>query len=91
MRFVKSGGTTDDHDEWKADNYLCVQVLQVYYDESETALKYLDDVGDDTIPTYMKIALKKRWEQIKSLIRLAFENGINPQIQANNCKIFDEL
>ena len=87
---MESGEATDESDEWNADTYLCNHVLQVYYKESENALKYLREVGNDKIAPSVKVALIRRWEQIKYLIRSAFENGINPRVQAHMYKIFDK-
>lgn len=88
-RFVERGETNDERDESRADSYLCVQVLQTYYEEAENSLGHLRKIGDDRIPLHIKTALISRWEQIKMLIRSAVQNGINPWTQAQIDETFD--
>lgn len=87
---MQCGETADEHDESRADSYLCVQVLQVYYEEAERASEHLKNIGNDKISPLIKFTLIKRWEQIKAMIRSAFQSGINPWTQAHMHETFDD-
>lgn len=88
-RFVERGETTDVFDELKADSYLCERILHVYYQEATNALTTLKKIPDESVPPHIKLTLIRRWEQIKDLIRSAFQNGINADTQAGISKLFD--
>ena len=88
---MQHGSTTEERDESKADAYLCIEILQLYDTEAGIALKLLNQIGDEKIPSHVKKALTTRWNQIKNLILSAFENGVNPWTQANMQGEFGEV
>ena len=76
-------------DEDRADQYLCVNVLLPYYRRAELVLERLRVIGDDTIAPGIRSLLLKRWDQIRQLIRSAFQNGLNQNTRFQHYKAFD--
>ena len=60
----------------------CVKILKLYYEDAERALEQLNKIGDK-VPGEIRQTLIRRWEQIRVMIRSAFEKGINPYTQAH--------
>jgi len=88
LQFVETGETTAERDESRADSFICVKILQPYYEDAKSASEQLEKIGD-RMPREIRQTLIRRWEQIKVLIRSAFENGINKYTQAHMHEEFD--
>ena len=76
-----------DHEESKADSYIVKNILRVYYQEADKAIRGLDGI-EYVIPASVRVTLISRWKQIQALIRAAF-NGIKVSIQKSMLDIFD--
>ena len=87
---MEQGETNARDDESKADAYLCEHVLKAYYEEAVFAIAQLKKIEDSiNIPLFVRNALIRRWEQIRTLIRSAFQNGINFETQLRAHGTFD--
>lgn len=88
MQFINTGETTAEQDEAKADHFICTQILKPYYQDANSAIKHLWRIRD-RMPTHVRETLMRRWEQIRVMIRAAFENGTNKITQAQLHMDFD--
>lgn len=87
-QFVAGKEIDKDREESKADSFIALQILQVYYETAENTIKYLEE-DESTLPEVARMTLIKRWKQIRRLIQQAFLNGINKHTQAQTYKIFN--
>ena len=82
-----------DREERKADLFIVREILQVYFETAEGAIKCLEEEegagGGSLLPTNCRATLIKRWKQIKRLIQDAFVNGINEHTQTEMRHVFD--
>ena len=87
--FVLFGQVNNQGDEDRADQYLFVSVLLPYYKRAELALERLKVIGDDMIAPGIRNVLLRRWDQIRRLIRSAFQNGLSQNTRLQHYKALD--
>ena len=71
-----------------ADAYLC-DIMRIYYEEAGLSLEFMSKLADSQVSPHIRSTLTRRWEQIRALIRSAFQNGINPCTQSVYYQKFD--
>lgn len=79
-QYVKGKTVDKDREDEKADTYIYKNILLVYYQESERAIKLLSGMVD-AMPPDIRTTLMHRWKQIQTLLRAAFRNGIGEAVQ----------